>query len=274
LIFTSGGTESNNHALRGYAFANRDKGNHIITSSIEHPAILNVCDYLEKYGFEITQVPVDKYGMIDPADVENAITDQTILISVMHANNEVGTIQPIKKISEIAHQYNVVIHCDAAQSLGKILVNVDELGIDLLTIAGHKFYAPKGIGALYIRDGILLENFMIGGNQESDRRAGTENVLEIVGLGEAAEIAKTELKQNMDHQKEMRDLLWNEIKSRFPDAKLNGHPVERLPNSPVPEAMQVPLDYARGTIRFSTGRFTTEAEIAEALKKLTAAIKF
>jgi cysteine desulfurase len=309
LIFTSGGTESNNHALRGYAFANRDKGNHIISSAIEHPAILNVCDYLEKYGFEVTRVPVDKYGMIDPSDVENAITEQTILISIMHANNEVGTIQPIKQISEIAHQQNIVVHCDAAQSLGKISVNVDELGIDLLTIAGHKLYAPKGIGALYVKDGIVLENFMIGGNQESDRRAGTENILEIVGLGKAAEIAHTELKQNMEHQRKMRDLLWKGIEENFGEVRLNGHPEKRLPNtlnvsfpdldeftvlevftkiaasagaachsddisiSPVLEAMKVPLDYARGTIRFSTGRFTTEEEIAETLKILTAIIK-
>ena len=309
LIFTSGGTESNNHALRGYAFANKNRGNHIITSVIEHPAILNVCDYLEKYGFEITKIPVDSFGMIDPSDVESAITSQTILISIMHANNEVGTIQPIRKISDIAHKHNIAVHCDAAQSLGKITVNADEMDVDLLSIAGHKLYAPKGVGALFIRDGIILEKFMIGANQESAKRAGTENVLEIVGLGKAAEIAQTEIKQNMDHQREMRDLLWKGIKNNFPNVKLNGHPVERLPNtlnvsfpdldeykvldvfteisasagaachsddmtiSPVLEAMIVPLEFARGTIRFSTGRFTTEEEIYQTIEKLIEIIK-
>ncbi len=309
LIFTSGGTESNNHALRGYAFANKNKGNHIITSSIEHPAILNVCDYLEKYGFEVTKIPVDSFGMVDPSDVEGAITPQTILISIMHANNEIGTIQPIRRISEIAHNNNIAVHCDAAQSLGKIHVNVNELGVDLLSIAGHKLYAPKGVGALFIRDGIILEKFMIGANQESARRAGTENILEIVGLGKAAEIAQAEIKQNMDYQKEMRDLLWKGIKHNFPDVKLNGHPVEHLPNtlnisfpnldeyvmldvfteiaasagaachsddisiSPVLKAISVPLDYARGTIRFSTGRFTTKEEIDQTIEKLIGIIK-
>ena len=302
LIFTSGGTESNNHALRGYAFAHRTRGNHIITSQIEHPAVLNVCGYLENYGFNVTRIPVDEFGLINPADVEDAITDQTILISIMHANNEVGTIQPIAEIAEIAHKRGVVMHCDAAQSLGKIPVNINKLGVDLLSIAGHKLYAPKGIGALFVKDGIELENFMIGGNQETDRRAGTENVLEIVGLGKAAEIALHDLAENSQHQRKMRDLLWSGILHNFPAVKLNGHPEKRLPNtlnvsfpdldeyaqlelfteiaasagaachadnisiSPVLAAMKVPLEYARGTFRFSTGRFTTENEIEQALR--------
>ncbi|MDO9576527.1 MAG: cysteine desulfurase family protein [Candidatus Cloacimonadales bacterium] len=309
IVFTGSGTESNNHALRGYAFAHRKDGNHIITTAIEHPAILKVCEYLKNQGFEITVLPVDKYGLVDPKDVENALKLTTILISVMHANNEVGTIQPIKEISEIAHQHQVALHCDAAQSVGKIPVDVQDLGIDLLSIAGHKLYAPKGVGALYIRTGIELEKFMLGGGQENERRAGTENILEIVGLGKAAEIAGESIEREMLHNRKMRDLLWEGIRAEFPDVKLNGHPERCLPNtlnvsfpgldeftllevfvdiaasagaachsdnisiSTVLQAMKVPLEYARGTIRFSTGRFTTEQHILDALKKLISTIK-
>jgi len=309
ILFTSGGTESNNHALQGFAAAHKKIGNHIITSSIEHPAIINVCEHLKTKNFEITFVPVDEFGMVDPLDIEKVIRPSTILISIMHANNEVGTIQPIKRISEIAHRNNVVMHCDAAQSIGKIPVNIQDLGVDLLSIAGHKLYAPKGVGALYIKDGIELERFMFGGNQESDRRAGTENVLEIVGLGKAAELAAKNIDDEMLHYRKMRDLLQKGILQEFPDVKFNGHPTKKLPNtlnvsfpgldeftlleifseiaasagaachsdrlsiSPVLQAMKIPLEYARGAIRFSVGRFTTESHIQKTLKILNTSIK-
>jgi cysteine desulfurase len=309
IIFTSGGTESNNFALRGYALQHRQAGKHIITTAIEHPAILNVCEYMKTQGFEITILPVDEFGMIDPQNIETAIKEDTILISVMQANNEVGTIQPIKEIAEIAHYHKVVLHCDAAQSIGKISVDVQKLGVDLMSIAGHKLYAPKGVGVLYVRDGIQLQKFMIGGNQESDKRAGTENILEIVGLGKAAELALQNMDVEIKHYQKMRDLLHDGILREFPNVKLNGHPTLRLPNtlnvsfknldadilqeiftkiaasagaachsdsisvSPVLQAMNVPLLYAKGTIRFSTGRFTTEKHINDALKVLVTSIK-
>ncbi|MCF7793697.1 MAG: cysteine desulfurase [Candidatus Cloacimonetes bacterium] len=309
LIFTSGGTESNNYAIRGFAFANRARGNHIITSVVEHPAVINVCKYLEVHGFQVTYLPVDRFGTVDTDHVLEAVKEETILISIMHANNEVGTIQRIKQIAETAHKNEIILHCDAAQSLGKIAVDINELGVDLLSIAGHKLYAPKGVGALYVKPGIELEKFMIGGNQENDKRAGTENVLEIVGLGKAAEIAKENLQQEMKKNTELRDLLQAELQKAFPDAKLNGHPTQRLPNtlnisfkdvdefaileifsevaasagaachsdtvsiSPVLEAMQVSLEYARGTIRFSVGRFTKKSDILTTLKIVKGILK-
>jgi len=309
IVFTSGGTESNNFAIRGIAFANKDMGNHIITSSVEHPAVFEVCRYLEKFGFEITYLPVDKYGMVNPSDVESAINDNTILITVMHANNEVGTIQPIAEISEIAKKHNVFLHTDAAQSLGKIKADVNELGVDLLSIAGHKLYAPKGIGALYIRSGIKLEKLIYGADHEQNLRAGTENVLEIVGLGKACEIASRNLKGNAEHYRKIRDYLHKLLKEALPDIQLNGHPEKRLPNtlsisfqrveantlisrlegvaasagaachaesidvSAVLEAMSVPLDYAMGTIRFSTGRGNTMPDIKKAADEIIATVK-
>lgn len=185
IIFTSGGTESNNHAIRGIAFANRDKGTHVITSAIEHPAVTEVCAYLCSLGFEITYVPVDRNGKTDPKDVEDAIRPDTVLITIMYANNEVGTIQPIEEIGEIARKHKVVFHTDAAQSVGKIETDVRKLGVDLLTIAGHKLYAPKGIGALYVKKGTKIENLMHGAGQEKGLRPGTENVPYIVALGKA-----------------------------------------------------------------------------------------
>ncbi len=231
IVFTSGGTESNNFAIRGIAFAHQDKGNHIITSSVEHPAVFEVCRYLERFGFEITYLTVDKYGMVNPKDVETAIKDETILISVMHANNEVGTIQPIEEIAEIAKKHNVILHTDAAQSLGKIEVNVDEMGVDLLSIAGHKLYAPKGIGAIYIRSGVTLEKLIYGADHEQNLRAGTENVLEIAGLGKACEIAGRNLDKNAAHYQKTRDYLHNLLKEALPQIQLNGHPDKRLPNT-------------------------------------------
>ena len=304
IVFTSGGTESNNYALRGYAFANRHKGNHIITSLIEHPAIIEVCKYLERNNFKITYLPVDKNGSVSVKSVRKAITKDTILISIMHANNEVGTIQPISEIAEVANETGICLHTDAAQSLGKIPVDVSELNVDLLSIAGHKIYAPKGIGALYIKQGIKLEKLIFGAKQENGYRAGTENVLEIVGLGKACEIAKLKLLENSEHMKIMRDRLWNGLVNDIPDVRLNGHPDNRLPNtlnvsflnmdeyfqlslfleiaasagaacnnnstslSYVLKAMNVPVEYAKGTIRFSTGKMTTIREIDSAIKKI------
>ena len=231
IIFTSGGTESNNHAVKGVALACRDKGNHIITSQIEHPAILEVCEYLEKTGCEVTYLPVDELGMVRVSDVSDAITSKTILITIMHANNEVGTIQPIAEISELAKKHGILLHTDAAQSLGKISAEVDTLGVDLLAVAGHKIYAPKGIGVLFVRNGVKLTKYMHGAGQESGWRAGTENVLEIVGLGKACEIARRDLVKNRDHMQAMRDRLYEGLKKNCEGIRLNGHPYRRLPNT-------------------------------------------
>jgi len=309
IIFTSGGTESNNYAIKGIAFVNRAKGNHIITSSIEHPAVIEVCRFLETEGYAVTYLPVDEFGLINIEDLKKAIKPQTILISIMHANNEVGTIQPISEIAQIAKENNVYLHTDAAQSMGKIPVKVNDLGIDLLSIAGHKLYAPKGVGAIYIRRGTKLAKLMHGADHEQNLRAGTENVLEIVGLGKACEIADRDISDNMIHLKKMRDKLHNGILDKFPKIKLNGHPEKRLPNtlsisfqnlevnqilsemegiaasagaachsdsikvSTVLSAMKVPLDFAMGTIRFSTGKMTTEDEIENTIDTITKTIQ-
>ena len=309
IIFTSGGTESNNYAIKGTAFAHKHKGNHIITSSVEHPAVFEVCKYLEKFGFEITYLPVDEYGLVNPADVEAAIRPETILITVMHANNEVGSIQPIAEIGAIAKKHNIIMHSDAAQSIGKIKADVQEMKVDLLSVAGHKLYAPKGIGALYIRNGVKLEKLMHGADHEQNLRAGTENVLEIVGLGKAAEIAREKLEENAEHYRKTRDYLHQLLQEALPQIKLNGHPEKRLPNtlsisfpkveantliarldnvaasagaachsesidvSAVLEAMLVPLDFAMGTIRFSTGRGTTMADIKTAANEIISKVK-
>lgn len=309
IVFTSGGTESNNYAIKGVAFQNQHKGNHIITSSIEHPAVIEVCKYLKIFGFEISYIEVDEFGMINPEMVEKAIKPQTILISIMHANNEVGTIQPISEIAKIAKKHNIIFHSDAAQSIGKIDCNVQSLGVDLLSVAGHKFYAPKGIGALYVKRGTKLQKQMHGADHEQNMRAGTENILEIAGLGKAAEIAKRNLAKNSSHLKEMRDLLYTEIAKTIEDIKLNGHEEKRLPNtlslsfknveantllselkevaasagaachtdsidvSAVLQAMKVPTEFAMGTIRFSTGKFSTEEEIKKAAIYICDAVK-
>ncbi len=304
IVFTSGGTESNNYAIKGVAFANRTRGNHIITSAIEHPAVLEVCKYLEKNGFDISIIPVDENGTIRIDELKAAIQHDTILISVMHANNEVGTIQPIKEIAEIAKLHNIIMHTDAAQSLGKVAVNVNESGVDLLSIAGHKLYAPKGVGALYIRKGVTLEKLIHGANHEQNRRAGTENVLEIAGLGQAAEIAKINLQANIAHYSETRDYLQKLLTEAFPSTKINGNYKNRLPNtlsisfknieantligklknvaasagaachtenisvSSVLKAMNIPIDFAMGTIRLSTGRETTIKDIEFAAQEI------
>jgi cysteine desulfurase len=309
VIFTSGGTESNNLAIKGVAISCKSKGNHIITSAIEHPAVLEVCAFLETEGYKITYIPVDDYGMVDPKDVESAITPATTLISIMHANNEVGTIQPIKAISKIAHSHNIIMHTDAAQSAGKIPVCVDDLGVDLLSIAGHKLYAPKGVGVLYIRTGIELAKQMHGAAHERNLRAGTENVLEIVGLGKACALVSENLEAYSDHLRQLRDQLELGIRTSFPSAKVNGHPQMRLPNtssisfcgmeannilsrldniaasagaachadhtdiSHVLRAMKIPHECAMGTIRFSVGRFTTKDEINIAVNEISKVIR-
>ena len=309
IVFTSGGTESNNYAIKGIALANKSRGNHIITSAIEHPAVFEVCRYLEQNGFEITTIPVDEYGVILPDELKSAIRPETILISIMHANNEVGTIQPVKEIAEIAKKHSIVFHSDAAQSLGKIPVNVNEMGVDLLSIAGHKLYAPKGIGALYIRNGVHLEKLIHGADHEQNLRAGTENVLEIVGLGAAAQLAKEQLNENQKHYCQTRDYLQKLLSEAFPGVKINGNPENRLPNtlsisfpkveantlidrlegvaasagaachaesvdvSAVLEAMQVPIDFAMGTIRLSTGRGTTMPDIKKAAEEIISTVR-
>lgn len=310
IVFTSGGTEANNFALKGVAFANRDRGNHIITTSIEHPAVTEVCKYLERYGFSTSYIPVDTTGLVDPEELKRAITPNTILITVMHANNEVGTIQPIDEISHIAREHGIIFHTDAAQSVGKISTDINDLGVDLLSIAGHKLYAPKGVGALFIREGIILEKFMHGAGHERNLRAGTENVLEIVGLGKACEAAKRDLERNMSRMKTMRDRLFKGLKVRIKDIRLNGNPDSRLPNtlsvgfgsmdastllndliisnisasagsachagattiSHVLAAMDVPLEYARGTLRLSVGKMTTAEEIDQAVEIISASV--
>ena len=234
IIFTSGGSEGDNQAIIGAALANRDKGRHIITSCIEHPAVLSTCHYLEeRLGFKVTYLPVDGYGLVGPEEVKRAITRETILISIMHANNEVGTIEPIEEIGRIAREREILFHTDAAQSCGKIKVDVNQLNVDLLTIAGHKLYAPKGIGALYIRKGVMIDSFIHGAGQESGRRAGTENVPYMAGLGAACEIARKSLAGYQEDIKLLRDRLHGIIESGLgrDNIRLNGHPELRLPNT-------------------------------------------
>jgi len=296
VVFTSGGSESNNHAIKGVFFALQEKGNHIVTTQIEHPAVLNPCRFLEKLGAEATYVGVDQYGRVDPDEIEKAITPKTILITVMHANNEVGTIQPIGEIARIAKKYGVLFHTDAAQSVGKITAKVDDLGVDMLSLAGHKVYAPKGVGALYIRKGTPIEPLIHGAGHESGRRAGTENVMLDVGLGQACELAKKYVHD--DGIFKLRERFWVLLQDAFSaGVALNGHPIHRLPNtlnvsfvgkaggailsrlagvaastgsachagsvelSPVLKAMGVTDEVGMGAIRFSLGRTTTLQEL-------------
>jgi cysteine desulfurase len=309
IIFTSGGTEANNHAIKGVAAAMRDRGRHMVTTKVEHPAVIEACRFLAAFGFETTYLPVDGLGMVSPTDVKRAIRPDTVLVSIMHANNEVGTIQPIAEIAEITKNYGVILHTDAAQSIGKIAANVDQLGVDLLSIAGHKVYAPKGVGALYIRHPLKIEKLLHGAGQEMGRRAGTENVLEIVGLGKACQLAAKNIKANMKHMRLLRDRLHSGLDRRLSAIKLNGHPDQRLPNtlnlsfkgmaatqvledigslvaasagaachsdtvevSHVIQAMGIPLDWAKGTLRFSVGRMTTAEEIDRAVDVITEAV--
>ncbi|MDR7865262.1 MAG: cysteine desulfurase NifS [Sporomusaceae bacterium] len=231
IFFTSGGTEADNLAIKGVAFANRKKGNHIITSAIEHHAVLHTCEYLEKHGFTVTYLPVDEHGMVRIEDVKNAITDKTILISIMLANNEVGTIQPVKEIGAIAREKGIYFHTDAVQAVGNYPINVQDMNIDLLAMSGHKFHAPKGVGALYIRRGVRIEAVQHGGGHERNLRAGTENVPGIVGLGKAAEVAKRDMAQKVMYIGKLRDKIISEVMAKIPHVKLNGHPTERLPGN-------------------------------------------
>jgi cysteine desulfurase len=304
IVFTSGGSESNNTAIKGVAHSFRSKGNHIITSQIEHPAVLNPCKFLERTGFEVTYIPVDTYGAVAPTHVENAIKSTTILVSIMHANNETGTVQPISAISAICRKKGVLMHTDAAQSVGKIPTRIDDLGVDFLSIAGHKLYAPKGIGALYIKDGVSIEPLIHGAGHEHGRRAGTENVIFDVGLGRACQIAQGLL--NDTSVGDLTNRLYRGLQSLFGNKiRLNGHHVNRLPNtlfisflgyahdtvqkalgcvavsagsachsgsttiSPVLQAIGVNPNEVSATIRFSLGRFTTENDIDVVLKNLS-----
>ena len=228
IFFTGCGSESDNWAIKGVAYANRNKGKHIITTAIEHHAVLHTCQYLEKQGFEVTYLPVDEYGKISLDELKAAIREDTVLISVMFANNEIGTIQPIKEIAEIAKEHNILFHTDAVQAIGAVSINVNELGIDLLSLSGHKFGGPKGVGALYIRSGVRIDNFMHGGGQERFKRAGTENIAGIVGLGEAIKLATDNLSEKTKKIKSIRDYIITNIEEKIPYCRLNGHPTDRL----------------------------------------------
>ncbi|MBR4538286.1 MAG: cysteine desulfurase NifS [Clostridia bacterium] len=306
IYFTSGGSESDNWAIKGAAFANRKKGNHIITSQIEHHAVLHTCEWLEKQGFEVTYLPVDEFGLVNPRDVEAAITDKTILISIMAANNEIGTIEPIPEIGKIAHEHKIIFHCDAVQAVGAIPVNVDSWHVDMLSLSGHKFHGPKGVGALYIRTGTKVDQFLHGGAQERGRRATTENVPGIVGLAAALEKAAANLEENGVRLTYLRDKLIKGILDAIPYTRLNGHPLQRLPGnvnvsiqyiegealllrldlagiaassgsactsgsldpSHVLLAIGLPHEVAHGSLRLSLTDSNTEEEVDEALRVL------
>ncbi|MDP3028291.1 MAG: cysteine desulfurase family protein [Deltaproteobacteria bacterium] len=309
VVFTSGGTESNNAALKGVAHALRKKGRHIITSGIEHPSILQSAIFLMENGWEVSFLPVDSNGMVDPDDVRRAVRKDTVLISIMHANNETGTIQHISEIGAIARARGIYFHSDAAQSVGKVETYVEDMGVDFLTVAGHKVYAPKGIGALYIREGAALEPLLHGAGQEGGRRAGTENVILAAALGAACEIAGRRLYDDADRQRRLRDQLFEGIVSEIPDVVLNGHRDKKLSNtlniafpglvggeilagipglcastgaachdrsvtlSHVLAAMGVPKEVGMGAIRLTVGRYTTEEEIHQAASWIVAAVK-
>jgi cysteine desulfurase len=303
IVFTSGGSESNNYAIKGFFFARRGKPAHVITSAVEHPSVLEPCRFLERLGARVTRLPVDGTGLADPDELRRAITPDTILVTLMHANNETGTVQPIEDFARIAREHGVPFHTDAAQSVGKLPVQVDTLGVDLLTVVGHKMYAPKGVGVLYVRTGIVLESLIHGGGHERGRRAGTESALLAAGLGAACELA-----QDLGwtrRVRELRDRLWEALRARFGDGVvLNGHAERRLPNtlnvsfvgrigaevlaaaqgvaastgsachsgrveiSPVLAAMGVGQEVAMGAVRFSLGRGTTAENVDEAIRRL------
>lgn len=305
IVFTSGGTESNNFVIEGVAYANEKKGNHIITSQIEHHAIGEPCKFLEERGFKVTYVKVDKTGLVSPDDIKKAITDKTILISIMHANNEIGTVQPIAEIGKIAREKGIYFHTDAVQTVGHIPVNVNDLNVDLLSLSAHKFYGPKGVGALFIRKGTRIKCFLHGGDQERGRRASTHNVPGIVGLAKALEICKEKMGQEIKFQTALRDKLIEGMQ-KIPDVYLNGHPTLRLPNnvncsvqyiegesmilnldllgiavstgsactstslepSHVLLAIGLPHELAHGSLRVTLGRWTAEEDINYLLEVL------
>lgn len=256
VVFTGCGSEADNLAVVGVAEAYRERGNHIITSQVEHPAVLVTCRYLERRGFRVTYLPVDETGQVRPADVERALTPETILVSIMHANNETGTLQSVAEIARLAHRHGALVHTDAAQSMGKIPTRVDDLGVDLLTVAGHKLYAPKGIGVLYVRTGTRLESLIHGAGQEGGRRAGTENVPFIVGLGKACEIAANAITGDAARLRELRDRLQGLLTAGVPGLVLNGHVTARLPNTlnvSFPEVDGEALLAATPSVAASTG---------------------
>ena len=306
IFFTGGGSEADNWAIKGIAYANRDKGNHIITTKIEHHAVLHTCEYLEKNGFEVTYLEVDAYGRINIDDLKSAIKDQTILITIMFANNEIGTIQPIKEIGQIAKEKKVIFHVDAVQAFGNIKINVNDLNIDLMSLSAHKVYGPKGIGALYIRKGVKIHSLIHGGAQERRRRAGTENLPGIVGFGKAAALADENLEAHIQHVKVLRDKLIKGIMEKVGYVRLNGHPEHRLPGnanfafefiegeslllsldmlgiagssgsactsgsldpSHVLMALGLSHEIAHGSLRLTIGDFTTEEDIDYVLQEL------
>ena len=313
VVFTSGGTESDNAAIKGVATALRNIGNHVVTSSIEHHAVLHACHQLEQFGFEVTYLPVDEYGLVDPREVAGAITDRTVLVSVMLANNEIGTIEPISEIADSVQREaskigrKICVHTDAVQAVGAVDVNVQELGVDLLSLSGHKLHGPKGIGALFIKRGTPFEPLILGGGQERERRSGTENVPSIVGLAEAVRLAELERPEATIRFTRLRDRIISSIHERIPGAKLNGHPVERLPNninvsfenvegepillgldfagicassgsacssaslepSHVLTAIGLPADLAQGSLRITIGRDTTDDDVDYMIETLT-----
>lgn len=307
IYFTGGGSESDNWAIKGVAFANKNKGNHIITTKIEHHAVLHTCEYLEKHGFRVTYLDVDKYGVVELDKLKQAITDETILISVMFANNEIGTIQPIKEIGKIAQEKGIYFHTDAVQAMGNVDIDVDELNIDLLSMSAHKFYGPKGVGALYIREGVKIDPFIAGGAQEQKRRAGTENVPGIVGLGTALELAYKNIDEHNKKLAFLRDKLIKKVFDNIDYVRLNGHPTDRLAGnasfcfkyiegesmllsldmegiagssgsactsgsldpSHVLLAIGLPHEIAHGSLRLTLGDFNTEEEVDYVVEKLT-----
>lgn len=306
VFFTAGGSEADNWALEGVADALKDKGNHIITTKIEHHAILHTAEYLEKHGIDMTYLDVDAEGRVNPEDVKNAITDKTVLISIMMVNNEVGTIEPIKEIAEIAHNHGILFHTDAVQALGNVPIDVDNMSIDLMSMSGHKIYGPKGVGALYIRKGTKISNFIHGGAQEMKKRAGTENLAGIVGFGKAAELAKENLESHINRVSELRDYFISEVTSKIPDTIVNGSMEHRHPGnanisfeyiegesmlilldmngisvstgsacssksltpSHVLSAMGIPVERIHGTLRFTIGDPTTKEDIDYVIEKL------
>ena len=306
VFFTSCGSEADNWALFGVTDALREKGNHVITTAIEHHAILHSGEYLEKHGFEVTYLPVQSNGMVDLKEFENAITDKTVLASIMYVNNEVGTVQPIKELAEIAHKHGVTFHTDAVQALGNVDCDVEKLGVDLMSMSGHKIYAPKGVGALYIRKGTKISNFLYGGAQESKHRAGTENVAGIVAFGKAAELADVNFDEHVKHSSQLRDYMMAEIEKRIPDVYVNGDKDHRHPGnlnvtfkkiegesillmlnhmgisvstgsacsskslepSHVLTALGVNEEDIHGTIRFTVGDFTTKEDVDYVLDTL------